>query len=552
MNSVLLLAMVVPIFILGYHYYARLLASSVFRPSNDNNSTPAREPDGGVDDATGANTLTVGQQLGAGLFASALGASIAAFWGWAPAFLWLVIATVVIAGTYRMATLWLAAHHGRTLIESVRILLGRRGARVFASLLAAVALAVGGLLVMLLAQLLARHTAAVLPFWLLIIVALALGAVLRRAPREWVPASAGAVLLALTVIWVASAWPLAINGSISVSVAGATGTLDAALLWLVALFAFALYAQRQPVAKLERPRAYLGVLLAALLLLLGIAGILLRHPELAMAPFNLAARPALPSVAAVLALGGLLGLPALMATTSMAARCTPRSGYAMALGVGLFALVSLLLAAGTNHDAWQAMALAAVSQTSAVQFVGLVVNGFGFFAAGLGMDAQLAATLAAVVLLTLLGAAIDALLRFQGSVLAQTLASPVGARARVAIVLGLAWLGYTVDPGGLNLWLLLGAANLLIAGVVLILIGLALHQSQRGAAVPLALGAGLVAVADWGLVQMVANGWAGAFHALIWPAVALFMVQAWLLGETALAWRRSERNRRRAKDLRSI
>src|SRR5256885_11509588 len=113
----------------GYRYYAKLLALDIFR-LDANYSTPAQTKADGRDFVPTNPHFLFGHQLaavgGGALFAAPLAA---AAWGWVPVFLWIVLGSAVVSGTYLLGGFWLSLHYPRGLSDVAASLIGRHARR---------------------------------------------------------------------------------------------------------------------------------------------------------------------------------------------------------------------------------------------------------------------------------------------------------------------------------------------------------------------------------------------------------------------------------------
>ena len=203
MNSLFLIIIAAVAFIFGYRFYSKLLAGAVFRldanPSIATENTSVRHREAGDN-----RYILMGQHFGIVATAATIsGAALATYWGWIPAFLWALVGSAVAAGIYSMGSLWLSSRHGGESLHQIVNQYFRP--RLWDALLALIAIlltVLAALLVLLSARLLVNHPSAVVPFWIQVIVASALGIFLRqRADKTVAPASAIALLLMLLIIW---------------------------------------------------------------------------------------------------------------------------------------------------------------------------------------------------------------------------------------------------------------------------------------------------------------------------------------------------------------
>ena len=85
------------LFALAYMFYSRFLAEKVYR-LDPNYVTPAHELEDGVEYVPTRKEILMGHHfVSVAGAAPIVGPAIALIWGWAPAFLWVVIGTIFLA-----------------------------------------------------------------------------------------------------------------------------------------------------------------------------------------------------------------------------------------------------------------------------------------------------------------------------------------------------------------------------------------------------------------------------------------------------------------------
>lgn len=538
MKPLFLLLIAVLAFAFGYRFYAKLLALGVFG-INDKYSTSAhtRPPD---PDYVPTNPyFLLGHHAAAiATGATVAGSVVALVWGWIPAFLWVVTGSAVAAGTYGLGSLWLSARRpGIGIFELVGELVGPVAAYALSALALFVLLALNALAAGLAAQLLADHPQTVLPFWLLAALALGLGTFLHgRRELELIPASAITLLAALGIIWLLGKLPVGLSGTLKMEISGIPlFTLDARSVWVVLLFAYSFYATRAPLWRLSRPRGYLTSLLAIIAVLILFAGMVVDWPTFAAPEFHAAehAPGVFPWLFVTLTSGALAGFHLLIAHGVSAKQLRRESharlvGYGGALADGVLALSAVLVAATAFADApaWSAHYGSWASAFDLPRALALYLDGFARFAAALGLAPSSARVFGAVVLVSLSVATLEAGVRIFKNLLAEltdTRAHETNRPASERTLLHVTtWTGLAfafADGRGLagfGTWPLFGSANLLLAGLGFLVLGVALHSGRRPALLAFAPAVFALLLATWGLVMQTVE-WAGEG---LWTRVA--------------------------------
>ena len=111
MNSVILALAGFIIFFLGYRFYSKFIADRIFCLQEFNGPTPAEEFEDGIDFVPTEKYILFGHHFTsiAGA-APIIGPCIAVYWGWLPAFLWIIFGAIFMG----------AVHDFGTLVTSVR------------------------------------------------------------------------------------------------------------------------------------------------------------------------------------------------------------------------------------------------------------------------------------------------------------------------------------------------------------------------------------------------------------------------------------------------
>src|SRR5699024_7146057 len=100
MNAILVAIAGIAVFTLGYRYYSKFVAERIFR-LDPNYVTPAHKYNDGVDFVPTNKFVLWGHHFSSVAGAAPiLGPAIAVYWGWGPAFLWVILGTVLAAGVH--------------------------------------------------------------------------------------------------------------------------------------------------------------------------------------------------------------------------------------------------------------------------------------------------------------------------------------------------------------------------------------------------------------------------------------------------------------------
>ena len=507
MNALVLLAIALLVFAMGLRFYAKFLASAVFASS----SPHATKPVSGATLTRTGLVVALGHQSAAVVGATTvIGAGIAVLWGWAPAFLWIVVGSVVGAGVLALGGLWLGERgHPAQII-------GERGARLLYALLAMLLVLLAPLLASAIGHLLATYPGAVWPFLLHFVLALALARRLRASPKRWGGAALAAAGLLAVAVAAGARLPLEVSGAVGLSLGpAAERTIGAHWIWSGLALIAAYAAIRRSPAALEQPRGALMLLLLGIGLTLLIAALVAVRPEVAAPPRRLDADvpAALPLLFITISGGAVAGLHALLNADGLAhgdRSLACRLAYGSALTDGALALVVLLVATVSfaSAEAWTTAYPAWPTDIALHVWLTGFVHNAAHTAGMVGVDYAWSSSFFAFVLAGLALTALETALRVLQHVCADlsVLVRPLGtapwARETVAVAaIGALALGGEPLYASLDLWTVLGGTNHLFAAGVLLVLATALAQRSRPlwpAAVPAVL---LLAAALWGLLD---------------------------------------------------
>ena len=181
MNSLILAVIGVAMMIGGYLLYSRFLGNRVYQLS-DAYKTPAHTMTDGVDYVPTNKYVLWGHHFTSVAGAAPIvGPAVAVIWGWLPAFLWVTIGTVFIAGMHDFGALWASQRHkGQSIGTLSGRYIGNRGRNLFLVVIFLLLLMVVAAFAVVISNLLVSTPTAVIPTWGAIIVALLIGQAIYR------------------------------------------------------------------------------------------------------------------------------------------------------------------------------------------------------------------------------------------------------------------------------------------------------------------------------------------------------------------------------------
>ena len=510
MNSALLAVIGLTTFYLGYRFYSVWISSKIYKTDPDL-KVPAHELRDDVDFVPTKKHILFGHHFTsiAGA-APIIGPCVAAYWGWLPACLWIIIGTVFMGAVHDFGALVVSIREKGRSIADVSSKIMSDNARImfllFVMMLVWLVLAV---FAMAIADLFVSIPSSVLPINIEILLAIAVGWLIYKKGVDALVPSLVALLLLYFFIWVGTKTPLSFE-SLGMSSANASTT------WVVLLFTYSAIASLLPVWFLLQPRDYINshqLLVGLGLLYTGIFYVrpLIEAPAVRLAVDH-GAPPMIPLLFVTIACGAISGFHGLVASGTTSKQVnhvndTRFIGYGGMLGEGVLALASMIAAvAGISlvaactlpsqgqvadlswavyYDSW-----AHASGNKASAFV----LGGGALIQELGIPAELAKTLMAVLVISFAATTLDTATRIQRFVLSE-LGSAVNIKplanryiaTAVAVLPALALTLWNVtDPStgdakqaGWVLWPMFGASNQMLAGLTLMVVTLYFWQLKR-------------------------------------------------------------------------
>ncbi|MCA9532414.1 MAG: carbon starvation protein A [Myxococcales bacterium] len=555
-------------FALAYRLYARFLGERVFE-DGDVIVTPAHALADGHDFVATPMHLLQGHHFTsiAGA-APIIGPCVAAYWGWAPALVWVVVGTIFMGAAHDFGALVVSARErGRSVADIAGSVIGPRARLLFLCFVIIIVWLVLAVFAMAIAGLFVSQPASVIPINIEIVVAALVGWWIyrRRGGALW-PS-----LLALAVLY--GAVFVGVKVPVDFVALGVERT-TAVKGWMLFLFAYSALASLLPVWLLLQPRDLINSHQLAVGLLLLFVGLFVSHPSFdapALRTTGDGAPPIFPVLFVTIACGAISGFHGLVSsgTTSKQLdrlRDARPIGYGSMLGEGTLALLATLAAVagiglvgsctlpgqgavadlswGVYYESW---GHASVNNASAF------VLGGGAFLEAIGFPTDVARTLMAVLVISFAATTLDTATRIQRFIFAELGSALsfrpfenayVGTALAVLPAMALAF-AETTDPAtgqsravGWVLWPIFGASNQLLAALTLMVIALYVHRRGRPAwplLVPMLL---VIVIATLALVGDIATFFAQGNALLAGIASGLLVLLAGMLFEGLGAARR--------------
>jgi carbon starvation protein len=488
MNAAILALVGLGAMILGYRFYSRFIADQIYR-LDPSFRTPAHAMRDDIDYVPTNRFVLWGHHFTAVAGAAPIvGPAIAVIWGWAPAFLWVVLGTIFFAGVHDFGAIWASV---RNRARSVGALTGdvvsQRSRVLFMIVIFLLLLMVNAVFGVIMATEMMTTPSSVIPVWSAIAVALAIGVLIYRVRVGilW-PTVAGTIVL-YAVIYLGELVPVTLPQEFLGLSAGAQ--------WILILFAYAAVASMLPVWLLLQPRDYINGIQLFIGLGLMFVAVLVASPAIVAPAWNgdvPGAPPIVPLLFVTVACGAISGFHGLVGSGTTSKQLDKETdarfvGYLGSMGEGALALVSIIAAtAGFASLAdWQAM-YSSFGQGGLTAFV---QGGANILSAGLGLPNAFSQTLLTVMAVLFAGTTMDAGVRLQRYIIQEWgviyripvldngyVATAVAVGACLVLAFGA---GGAEGTGGMIIWPLFGTSNQLLAGLTLLVISVMLVKLGR-------------------------------------------------------------------------
>ncbi|WP_277455323.1 carbon starvation protein A [Janibacter sp. DB-40] len=487
MNSVLLAVIGVAMILAGYFLYSKYLATRVYR-LEPNFTTPSHELTDGVDYVPTNKYVLWGHHFTSVAGAAPIvGPAVAVIWGWLPAFLWVTIGTIFMAGMHDMGALWASVRNkGKSMGALSERYIGARGANLFLVVIFLLLLMVNAAFAVVIASLLISTPTAVIPVWGAILVALLIGQAIYRLNWNLAAVSVVGVVALYTLILIGDQFPISLPETVM-------GVPDNGV-WIIILFVYAGIASILPVWLLLQPRDYINGLQLFIGLGLLYGAVLFAGRDMVAPAFNDNVPDGTPSLVPLLfvtiACGAISGFHGMVSSGTSSKQLDKETdarfvGYFGAVGEGLLALGAIIATtAGFRTLAdWEAV-YSAFNEGGVTAFVD---GGASIMNAGIGLPTSLSATVLATMAVLFAATTMDTGVRLQRFVVQEAgdaMRMSIGKGAATIIAVGVALaltFGAGLDgSGGLLIWPLFGTTNQLLAGLTLGIISVMLLRKKRG------------------------------------------------------------------------
>ncbi|GAA3054526.1 MULTISPECIES: carbon starvation protein A [Actinomycetes] len=554
-NALILAVIGVTMMLAGYFLYSRFLAKKVYK-LNAEFKTPSHEFRDGVDFLPTNRYVLWGHHFTSVAGAAPIvGPAVAVIWGWLPAFLWVTIGTVFIAGMHDFGALWASARNkGRSMGALSGTYIGNRGRNLFLVVIFLLLLMVIAAFAVVISGLLVSQPTAVIPTWGALIVALLVGQAIYRLRWNLVAISSVGVVALYGLILVGDRYPVELPEQFM--------GLAPEGQWIVLLFVYAAIASLLPVWVLLQPRDFINGI--QLFIGLGIiyGAVLLATPTVVAPAYNQHVPEGTPGIVPLLfvtiACGAISGFHGIVSSGTSAKQLDRETdarfvGYFGAVGEGLLALGAIIATtAGFQTIAqWEEV----YESFGAGGVPAFVEGGASIINSGLGLPAGLSATILATMTVLFAATTLDTgvrLKRFVVQEIGQIAGVRIGTGPATAIVIvicaALTFSQGADGAGGLTIWPLFGTTNQLLAGLTLTILTVILIRKGRPFLPVLIPAVFVLAMTIYAALVQLFDLFADGEWLLFTLDVVIIVAALWVLVEAVIAMGQARRGEREPED----
>ena len=546
MNSLILVVIGVGMMIGGYLLYSRFLGNRVYQLS-DGYRTPAHTMNDGVDYVPTNKFVLWGHHFTSVAGAAPIvGPAVAVIWGWFPAFVWVTVGTVFIAGMHDFGALWASQRHrGQSIGTLSGRYIGARGRNLFLIVIFLLLLMVVAAFAVVISGLLVSTPTAVIPTWGAILVALLIGQAIYRLRWNLPLVSVVGVVALYTLMIIGDRFPVTLPDSVL--------GMSPNAFWIVVLFIYGGVASLLPVWVLLQPRDYINGLQLFVGLAVLYGSFLLTAPTLVAPAVNQAVPEGTPSIWPLLfvtiACGAISGFHGIVSSGTSSKQLDKETdsrfvGYFGAVGEGLLALGTIIATtAGFRTLAdWEAV-YTAFNQGGVNAFV---EGGGNLINEGLGIPASLSATILATMAVLFAATTMDTGVRLQrfvvqeiGEIVGARLNAPAATAIVIVVALALTFSAGGDGSGGMLIWPLFGTTNQLMAALTLSIVAVILTRLRRPTwpvLIPLVF---VLVMSLWAAVVQLRSFWETQNWLLLGIDVIILVSAVWVTVEAFAAMRRA-------------
>lgn len=510
MNSSFLAISGLILFWIGYRYYASYLAEKVFSINQFSGSVPAKKFEDGIDYVPTPKYILLGHHFTSVAGAAPIiGPCIAAYWGWLPAFLWIVFGAIFFGAVHDFGALVISVKEkGKTIADITGSIINRRVKIIFLIFVMMLSWLVMAVFSMAIAGLFVNMPTAVLPINIEIFIAVIVGVLIYKKKYNALNLSIIGLVILYIFVYIGTFTPISLDWY-------GIDKSSQLTIWVFLLFIYSAIASLLPVWVLLQPRDYLNSHQLIVGLILIYSGIFIAQPEIEapmIRSLEEGGQSIFPLLFVTIACGAISGFHGLIASGTTSKQIsnikhTKIIGYGSMLGEATLALASIIAAvAGISlvgkcnlpsigyvenlswniyYDTW--------AHTATNKATAFVLGG-GALIESLGVSSELAKTITAVLVISFAATTLDTATRVQRFILTEvgiSLNNKVLKNRYFATLVAILpalflTLWNVTDPitglkikAGWALWPIFGASNQMLAALILLMMSIYFWKKKK-------------------------------------------------------------------------
>lgn len=489
MNAITLLITGLLAMAAGYFLYSRFFAHKILHV-DPNFITPACEINDGIDYVPTNRYVLWGHHFTSVAGAAPIvGPAIAVIWGWLPAFLWVVFGTIFFAGIHDMSAVWASVRSkGQSIGSIAGTAVNHRTRSLMMVVIFFLLLMVNAVFAVVIAGMMIKTPSAVIPVWGALVVAFIIGQCIYRYKMNLLWVSLIGVIALYGLIYIGPKFPIVLPEVIF--------GLSSKAVWILLLFIYAAVASLLPVWMLLQPRDYINGLQLFIGLIVLYVSILLTNPTVVAPAINhdmpTGTPPIMPLLFVTIACGAISGFHGLVATGTSSKQIHKEGdvrfvGYFGAMGEGMLALAAILAATAgfASIDDWHAV----YAKFGSGGIAAFIDGGAAIMEKGVGLSAELSATMLTVMAALFAGTTMDTGVRLQRYIFQEwgeiyhiktfqkgSVATLLAVGTCLLLSFGA---GGASGSGGMIIWPLFGTTNQIMAGLTLLVVTVMLLKAGR-------------------------------------------------------------------------
>ena len=510
MNSAYLAIFALFSFYMGYRFYSKYISDKIFK-LDDKIITPAHLFKDDLDYVPTKRHILFGHHFTsiAGA-APIIGPCIAAYWGWLPAILWIVIGTIFMGAVHDFGALVISIKkQGRSIADIASTVINQRVRLIFLIFVMLLTWLVLAVFAMAIAGLFVSIPTSVLPINIEIFIAMFIGYFIYKKKIPALMPSLFALVILYLFVWIGTKFPISLD-VFGIHEKNIQNT------WIICLFIYSAIASLLPVWFLLQPRDFINSHQLILGLIFIFSGIFFSQPIVDAPAIRLvsesSAPPIFPMLFVTIACGAISGFHGLVSSGTSSKQINKLQdarmvGYGSMLGEGTLAVASTIAAVAgislvTNcnlpsigyvenlnwsiyYNSW---ANATINKATAF------VLGGGALIEQLGVPHALAKTLMAVLVISFAATTLDTATRIQRLIITEigyAIQFPILQNRYIATMCAILpaitismWSIPDPVTGSLKqtawiLWPIFGASNQMLAALTLMILTIYFWRKKR-------------------------------------------------------------------------